>query len=50
MFRKNSRIEKFQAKEVGSFTILSKIFCLTGPKNFVGESSSASLISGIEKC
>ena len=27
-----------------------KIFCLTVPKNFVGESFSVSLISGIEKC
>ena len=27
----------------------SKIFCLTGPKIFVGESFSVSLISGIEK-
>ena len=26
-----------------------KIFCLTGPKIFVGESYSVSLISGIEK-
>ena len=29
--------------------IPSKIFCLTGPKIFVGESYSVSLISGIEK-
>ena len=28
----------------------SKVFCLTLPKVFVGESFSASLISGIEKC
>ena len=28
----------------------SKIFCLTLPKNFVGEPISVSLISGIEKC
>ena len=27
----------------------SKIFCLRVPKNFVGESFSVSLISGIEK-
>ena len=27
----------------------SKIFCLTVPKNFVGEPFSVSLISGIEK-
>ena len=30
--------------------VLSKIFCLTVPKNRVGESFSVSLISGIEKC
>ena len=28
---------------------LSKIFCLTVPKNFVGEPFSVSIISGIEK-
>ena len=28
----------------------SKTFCLTVPKNFVGEPFSVSLISGIEKC
>ena len=28
----------------------SKIFCLTVPKNFVGDPFSVSLISGIEKC
>ena len=28
----------------------SKVFCLTLPKVFVGESFSASLVSGIEKC
>ena len=32
MFRKNSGIENFQAKEGGSFTVLSKFFYLTGPK------------------
>ena len=32
MFRKNSGIEKFPAKEGGSFTVLSKFFYLTGPK------------------
>ena len=31
MFRKNSGIDKFQAKEGGSFTFLSKNY-LTGPK------------------
>ena len=30
--------------------IPSKIFCLTVPKNFVGESFSHSIDSGIEKC
>ena len=30
--------------------VLPKIFCLTGPKIFVGEPFSVSLISGIEKC
>ena len=30
--------------------IPSKIFCLTVPKNFVGESFSNSINSGIEKC
>ena len=29
---------------------LSKIFCFTVPKIFVGELFSVSLISGIEKC
>ena len=32
MFRKNSGIENFQAKEGGSFTVFSKFFYLTGPK------------------
>ena len=32
MFRKNSGIENFQAKEGGSFKVLSKFFYLTGPK------------------
>ena len=27
----------------------SKVFCLTVPKNFVGEPFSVSLISGVEK-
>ena len=27
-----------------------KIFCLTVPKNFVGQPFSVSLVSGIEKC
>ena len=33
VFRKNSGIETFQAKEGGSFTVLSKKFYLTEPKN-----------------
>ena len=32
MFRKNSGSENFQAKEGGTFTVLSKVFYLTGPK------------------
>ena len=44
-----SGIENFYASE-GYVTILCRFFCLTVPKNFVGESFSVSLISGIEKC
>ena len=37
-------------EEEGSITIFCrKFFCLTVPKNFVGEPFSVSLISGIEK-
>ena len=40
MFRKNSGIEKFQAKEGGSFTVLSKFFLShrtekTSPGNYL---------------
>ena len=31
------------------FDLLSQLFCLTVPKNFVGEHFSVSLISGMEK-
>ena len=34
----------------GSIKIFLRFFCLTVPKNSIGESFSLSLISGIEKC
>ena len=37
MFRKDSGIELFQAKEVGSFTILSKLIFSQDRENFAGE-------------
>ena len=44
-----SGIEKFYAQE-GFVTIFSRVFfCLTLPKNAVGESFSHSLISDIEE-
>ena len=49
-FRKFLVAKKFMDKrerEVSRFP--SKKFCLTVPKNFVGEPFSVSLISGIEK-
>ena len=49
-FRKILYAEKFMDKserEVQRFPL--KIFCLTVPKNAVGEAFSHSLISGIEK-
>ena len=50
MFQKNTGSEKFMDKKAGEYQqFLSKIFCLTVPKNFVGEPFSVSLISGIEK-
>ena len=49
MFRKNSGIEKFQANEGGSFTVLSKIFFLTGPKNPRQGTILCLKISGREK-
>ena len=50
MFRKNSGIEKFQAKEGGSFTVLSKI-CLSHrtEKTSPGNHSVFQKISGREK-
>ena len=44
-------MENFYASEGYDtiFDFLSKFFCLTVPKNFVGEPFSVSLISGIEK-
>ena len=42
--------KKFMDKRGGGYhDFLSKFFCLTVPKNFVGEPSSVSLISGIER-
>ena len=52
MFRKNSESEKIYGKELGRGEYRkfpSIIFCLKMPKNFVGESFSLSLSSGIEK-
>ena len=50
MFQKISGSEKVYGKEGGEYqNFPSKIFCLTVPKNFVGEPFSVSLISGIEK-
>ena len=51
MFQKISGSEKHYGSEGGGEyqNFLSKIFCLTKPKNFVGEPFSVSLISGIEK-
>ena len=39
----------FMHRRGGGIMVLSKFFCITGPKNFVGEPFSVSLISGIEK-
>ena len=47
-FRKFGVSKKFTHNR-GYHNFSPKIFCLTVPKNFVGESVSASLISGIEK-
>ena len=52
-FRKSAVAKKFMDKRGGGGSyqdLPSKIFCLTVPKNFVGESFSVSLISGIQKC
>ena len=51
MFQKMSGSEKVFMDKRGEYQDFpSNIFCLALPKNFVGESFSASLISGIEKC
>ena len=50
LFRKNSGIEKFQAKEGGSFTVLSKIFrSHRTEKTSPGNHSVFQKISGSEK-
>ena len=51
VYQKISGSEKFYASEEGEGVsrFSSKIFCLTVPKNFVGEPFSVSLISGTEK-
>ena len=49
-FRKFLVAKKFMDKKRGEFqNFPSKNFCLTMPKNFVGEPFSLSLTSGIEK-
>ena len=50
-FRKFLVAKKFMDKKGGGeyHNFPSKYFCLTVPKNFVGEPFSVSLISGIEK-
>ena len=49
-FRKVLAAKKFMDKRDGQVSRFpSKIFCLTVPKNFVGEPFSVSLISGIAK-
>ena len=49
-FRKLLVAKKFMHKREGKVSSFrSKIFCLTVPKNAVGEPFSLSLISGIEK-
>ena len=48
-FRKFLVAKKFMDKKWGEYqNFPSKTFCLTVPKNFVGEPFSVSLISGIE--
>ena len=52
MLQKNAESEKNNGKELGRGEyrkISSMFFSLKMPKNFVGESFSLSLISGIEK-
>ena len=49
-FRKFTVAKKFMDWRGGKYQDFpSKFFCLTVPKNFVGEPFSVSLISGIEK-
>ena len=49
-FRKFPVAKKFMDKRVGGVSRFSvELFCLTVPKNAVGEPFSLSLISGIEK-
>ena len=49
-FRKFLVAKNFMDQKGGEYqNFLSKIFCLTKPKNFVGEPFSVSIISGIEK-
>ena len=50
LFQKISGSEKVYGLERGEYQgFPSKVFCLTVPKNFVGEPFSVSLISGVEK-
>ena len=49
-FRKFPVAKKFMDKRGGEYQdFLSKVFCLTVPKNSAGESFSLSLIQGVEK-
>ena len=49
-FRKLPLAKKFMDKREGDLSRLPlKIFCLTVPKNFVGQPFSVSLMSGMEK-
>ena len=48
-FRKFLVAKKFMDKKAGDQDLLSKTFCLTVSKNFVGEPFIVSLISGIKK-
>ena len=48
-FRKFPVAKKFMDERGEYQGFPSKVFCLTVPKNFVGEPFSVSLISGVEK-
>ena len=48
-FRKFPVAKKFMDERGEYQAFPSKVFCLTVPKNFVGEPFSVSLISGVEK-